>query len=139
VTNCNAYQAEEGQIIMSAIEELGITAFDAADYLRTEEAQTAFLNDAVESGDPRVLANALGAIARAQSRANGMGELARATGIKRQTLNKSLGPKGNPTVDTLFPVLRALGLRMKFEQAGKVRRKTTTHRSRKVARPAMRA
>jgi probable addiction module antidote protein len=122
---------------MSAIEGLGITAFDAADYLSTQEAQTAFLNDAVESGDPGVLANALGAVARAQSRANGMGQLARATGIKRQTLNKSLGPKGNPTVETLFPVLRALGLRMKFEAAGKVRRaKATARPSRNAARPA---
>jgi probable addiction module antidote protein len=95
--------------------DLGITRFDAADYLGTEEAQVAFINDAIESGHPATIANALGAVARAQSRANGMGEVARATGIKRQTLAKSLGPKGNPTVSTMVPVLGALGLRMRVE------------------------
>jgi probable addiction module antidote protein len=95
--------------------DLGITRFDAADYLGTEEAQVAFINDALESGHPATIANALGAVARAQSRANGMGEVARATGIKRQTLAKSLGPRGNPTVSTMVPVLGALGLRMRVE------------------------
>ena len=53
---------------MSAHDELGVTAFDAADYLATEEAQVAFLNDAVESGAPGVLANALRrCVARARS------------------------------------------------------------------------
>lgn len=100
---------------MSAHEDLGITAFDAADYLDTVEAQIAYLNDAVASGNPGVLASALGAVARAQSRTKGMGELARATGIKRQTLNKSLGPNGNPSLTTLVPVLEKLGLVLRFE------------------------
>jgi probable addiction module antidote protein len=99
--------------------DLEITPFDAADYLDSEEAQIAFLNDALCSGHSATIANAVGAVARAKSRANGMGDLAQATGIKRQTLNKSLGPKGNPTVETLFPVLQALGLRMMVIPAAK--------------------
>jgi probable addiction module antidote protein len=99
---------------MSAHEDFGITAFDAADYLDTVEAQIAYLNDAVASGNPGVLASALGAVARAQSRTKGMGELARATGIKRQTLNKSLGPRGNPSLATLVPVVEKLGLGLRF-------------------------
>jgi probable addiction module antidote protein len=94
---------------------LEITPFDAADYLGSKEAQIAFLNDALSSGHPGVIANAIGAVARAQSRANGLGQLARDTGIKRQTLNKSLSAKGNPTVETILPVLDALGLRIKVE------------------------
>ena len=105
-------KAKEGQITMTAYEDLGITPFDAADYLDSREAQLAFINDAIESGSANVLASALGAVARARSRHKGIGELASKTGIARQTLNKSLGPKGNPTVETLFSVLRALDLRM---------------------------
>ena len=98
-------------------DDLGITPFDAADYLGSEEAQIAFLNDALNSGHPATIANALGAVARAKSRAKGLGEVARATGIKRQTLNKSLSPKGNPTVSTMVPVLSALGLRLQGASA----------------------
>jgi probable addiction module antidote protein len=45
----------------------------------------------------------------------GMLQLERLTGIKRQTLNKSLGPDGNPTLETLVPVLKALGIRLRVE------------------------
>jgi probable addiction module antidote protein len=88
-------------------DELGIAGFDAAEYLETEAAQLSLLNDAIASGHPAFLANALGAVARARS---GMSGLARDTGIKRQTLAKSLSLKGNPTLETLFPVLAKLGL-----------------------------
>jgi probable addiction module antidote protein len=109
--------------MMSAYDDLGITGFDAAAYLDTDEAQIAYLNDAVASGDPGVLASALGAVARAKSRTRGMGELARATGIKRQTLNKSLGPKGNPSLTTLVPVVEKLGLGLRFVSLHKGRRR----------------
>jgi probable addiction module antidote protein len=36
----------------------------------------------------------------------------RQTGIKRQTLNKALSTKGNPTLETLVPVLKALNLQL---------------------------
>ena len=88
--------------------------FDAAEYLNDEESQTFLLNDAIESGDAAYVAHALGVIARARG---GLLLLERRTGIKRQTLNKSFGPNGNPTLGTLLPVLRALGLRMRVESA----------------------
>ena len=108
----NEYPAKEGQIIMA--DELGITTFDAAEYLDSERAQLSLLNDAIESGNPAYIANAIGAVARARA---GMSTLARATGIKRQTLNKSLSLKGNPTLETLVPVLTKLGLRMQIVAA----------------------
>lgn len=124
-------KAKEGQITMTAYEDLGITPFDAADYLDSREAQLAFINDAIESGSASVLASALGAVARARSRHNGIGELASKTGIARQTLNKSLGPKGNPTVETLFSVLRALDLRMAMVPSDQ----PSTRKSRAAATP----
>lgn len=86
--------------------------FDAAKYLDDEESQLDLLNDAIESGDASYIAHALGTIARANG---GLTHLERLTGIKRQTLNKSLGKSGNPTLETLLPVLKALGLRLRIE------------------------
>jgi len=92
-------------------DELGIAGFDAAEYLETEAAQLSLLNDAIASGHPAYLANALGAVARARK---GISGLARETGIKRQTLTKSLSLRGNPTLETLFPILSKLGLTMQI-------------------------
>ena len=94
--------------------KLDITPFDAADYLGSEEAQLALLNDAIGTGDAAYIANAVGAVARARK---GMSKLARDTGIKRQTLTKSLSSKGNPTLATIVPVLEKLGLRMQIVRA----------------------
>lgn len=88
--------------------------FDAAKYLDDEESQRYLLNDAIDSGDAGYIAHALGTIARAKG---GLSLLERLTGIKRQTLNKSLGKSGNPTLETLLPVLKALGLRLRIEPA----------------------
>lgn len=87
---------------------LELTRFDAAEHLDTEEAQTEFLNDALESGDAGYIAHALGVVARAR----GMADLAEKTGIKRQQLYRALDQGGNPTLDTLTKVLSALGIRL---------------------------
>jgi probable addiction module antidote protein len=93
---------------------MDIIPFDAADYLGSEEAQIALLNDAIGTGNAAYIANAVGAVARARA---GMSKLARDTGIKRQTLMKSLSKKGNPTLATIVPVLDKLGLRMQIVPA----------------------
>jgi len=82
--------------------------FDPADHL-DDEGQSELLEDAVASGDAAYLAHAIGTIARAKG---GLLNLERRTGIKRQTLAKSLGPTGNPTLETLLPVLKALRLKL---------------------------
>lgn len=91
-------------------DELKVTAFDPADYLERESSQLYLLRDALASGHPGYIADAIGAVARAR----GLSNLERATGIKRQTLNKSLSLKGNPTLETLVTVLGALGLRLEI-------------------------
>lgn len=95
-----------------------VRPFDAAEYLDDEESQRFLLDDAFESGDAGYIAHALGTIARAKG---GLSHLDRITGIKRQTLNKSLGKDGNPTLETLLPVLKGLGLRMRIEKASEQR------------------
>jgi probable addiction module antidote protein len=105
-------KAKEAQMDMAA--NLEISPFDAADHLGSEEAQLALLNDAIGTGNIAYIANAVGAVARARA---GMSKLARDTGIKRQTLTKSLSKKGNPTLATIVPVLDKLGLRMQIVPA----------------------
>jgi len=82
--------------------------FDPADHL-DGEGQAELLDDAIASGDAAYLAHAIGTIARAKG---GLLNLERRTGIKRQTLAKSLGATGNPTLETLLPVLKALHLKL---------------------------
>ena len=92
--------------------------FDVAEHLKgDEEAQIFLIRDAINSGHVGYIANAIGAVARARG---GLSSLERATGMKRQTLNKALGPNGNPTLETLLPVLSALGLRLAVEPAAEL-------------------
>lgn len=90
-----------------------LARFDAAEYLTEPEDQAELLADAVATGDVHIVAKAIGIVARA----HGMTELAKETGIKRQQLYRSLGPEGNPTLETMLKVLPALGLRMRIEAA----------------------
>src|SRR5438270_26887 len=46
----------------------------------------------------------------------GIGRLAREAGMSRQALHKALGEDGNPTLDTVLKVLKALGLHMRIEE-----------------------
>ena len=104
----SGYAAEAEEPLVTA-EDITFSPFDAADYIKgDDEAQIYLLRNALASGRPGYIAAALGAVARAR----GLSRLERETGIKRQTLNKSLSAKGNPTLETLTTVLGALGLRL---------------------------
>ena len=84
------------------------TPFDVADYLKTPEDAALYLTAVLEDGDTADFHRALGTIARAQSMAN----VARETGLGRESLYKSLSGTGNPTFDTIRRVMPALGLRL---------------------------
>jgi probable addiction module antidote protein len=90
------------------------TRFDSADYLDSPEAIEAYLEDALESNDPAIVAHALGTIARAR----GMAGVAREAGLSRESLYKTLSADGNPELATLLKVVAALGLRLTIAQAG---------------------
>ena len=89
-----------------------LTRFDPAAHLAEEDAQAEFLNEALASGDAGYIAHALGVIARAR----GMSGLAAETGFKRQQLYRSLSEDGNPTLETLTRVMKALGFRLTAER-----------------------
>ena len=84
------------------------TRYDSAALLKSPRDIAAYLETALEDGDPRVVATALGNIARAK----GMAALAREAGLGRESLYKALSAEGNPEFGTVLKVVRALGLRL---------------------------
>lgn len=81
--------------------------FEAADFLQPDDLP-GFLADVVEDGDTRALPLAL----RTAADVLGMTELARRTGLSRESLYRTLSAKGNPRLDTLAAILSAFGLRL---------------------------
>ena len=63
-------------------------AWDAAEFLETEEDMAAYLEAALEDGDSALIAAVLGDIARAK----GMSQIAKETGLERESLYKALSP-----------------------------------------------
>jgi probable addiction module antidote protein len=84
------------------------TPWDAAEVLNTPEHIAAYLDAYLEDGSPEEIREALRTIARSK----GMTALAQESGLTREALYKAFGENGNPTLDTLSRVFRALGLRL---------------------------
>ena len=82
--------------------------WDAAEYLETEEDMAAYLEAALDENDPTLVAAALGDITRAK----GMTQIAKKTGLGRESLYKALSPDGNPEFSTVLKVVSALGLKL---------------------------
>lgn len=82
--------------------------YDAAAYLDSAEAVVAYLAEAFETNDAGLIADALGAVARAR----GMSEVARSAGVSRASLYRALSGEGNPELDTVIRVLNTFKLRL---------------------------
>jgi probable addiction module antidote protein len=82
--------------------------WDVTEHLDNDEAIAAYVDAALEDGDPALIAAALGDIARAR----GMAQIASETGLSRESLYRALSAKGNPEFGTILAVMRALGLRL---------------------------
>ena len=80
--------------------------FDAADYLVNVEIIAEYLTAALEDENPDIFLVAVKDVARAR----GMTQLAKDTGLGRESLYKALAPGAKPRYDTLLKVLRALGI-----------------------------
>lgn len=90
-----------------AQEKIETYVWDVVDHLKTEEDMIAYLDAALEDGDPSLIVAALGDIARAK----GMTQVAREAGLGRESLYKALSLSGNPEFASVLKVLSALGLR----------------------------
>ena len=86
--------------------------FRAADYLQADDLP-GYLADVMADGDTRALPLAL----RDAADVLGMAELARRTGLNRETLYRTLSESGNPRLDTLGAILDAFGLRLTVQPA----------------------
>ena len=86
-------------------------AWDPAEHLQSKADMAAYLEAALEEGDPALAAAALGDIARAK----GMADIARKSGMGRESLYKALSREGNPEFATILKVVRALGLKLSVE------------------------
>jgi probable addiction module antidote protein len=80
-----------------------------------EEAVTA-LNKALASGDAATVMDTLGGIARDR----GMSQVARDTGLARESLYRSLDAGGNPEFATILKVFSSIGLRLEAKAGGDV-------------------
>jgi probable addiction module antidote protein len=89
------------------------TPYDVAEHLRTPAEMAAYLDACIEeaNGDAAFIAKALGDIARAK----GMSQVARDTGLSRESLYKALSGDRAPTFDTVLKVTEALGLKLRAE------------------------
>jgi probable addiction module antidote protein len=85
-----------------------VTAWDPTEFLGDEKKMALYLEAALEENDPALIAAALGDIAKAK----GMTEIAKETGLGRESLYKALSTDGNPSFATILKVLEALGLQL---------------------------
>ena len=93
---------------MKTQKKLKTYKWDPARYLKSDKERAAYLEVALEDGDPGVVAAVLGHIARSK----GMARVAKRAGLGRESLYKALSEEGNPKLDTLLKITQALGLKL---------------------------
>ncbi len=86
----------------------GLSAFEKAEYLHTEEATAEYLTQVLADYKEGELAEALGCIAKAR----GINEIAKACGLTREELYKALMPDSQLSLDTIQRVCMGLGLKL---------------------------
>ncbi|MGL4209254.1 MAG: addiction module antidote protein [Candidatus Adiutrix sp.] len=87
-----------------------IKPFDVAEHLRDEDDMALYLKATLEENDQDSFLEALGTVARAK----GMTQLAKDSGLGRESLYKTLSPGANPRFETIMKITHALGLSVEF-------------------------
>jgi len=82
--------------------------FDIVEYLDSEEAMAEYLSQVLEDGDNDEFLRAIGYLAKAK----GMAQIAKETGMGRESLYKAFRPNAKPRFDTVMKVLHALKLQL---------------------------
>jgi len=85
--------------------------FDAADYLKSPSAIAAYLTEALDTNDAAYICTALDTIARAK----GMGDVAKATGLSRESLYKAFKETAKPEFETVRKVINSFGVKLVAE------------------------
>jgi probable addiction module antidote protein len=86
------------------------SSYDVAEHLRTQEEMALYLDACIEEadGDATFIAKAFVDIARAR----GMSQVAKDSGLSRESLYKVLSGERAPSFDTILKVTKALGVKL---------------------------
>ena len=97
---------------------VALKRWDSAEHLQTEQDIQLYLEACFEEAgdDAAFIAKALGNVAKARS----MTQLAKDTGLGRESLYKALSGEGNPSFGTILKVINALGLKLHIDVAEKI-------------------
>ena len=86
------------------------------EWLKNSENAAAYVEAAIEMGDPAGLLQALRNIAEARG---GIARIAEKTGLNREALYRTLSRRGNPQLKSLTAILDATGLRLSVTPAAR--------------------
>ena len=85
-----------------------LTTFDTAQYLDSKEMIAEYLSQVLADGDTDELLEAMGNIAKAK----GMTQIAKDTGLGRESLYKTFQTGAKPRFETVMKVLNSFGVRL---------------------------
>ena len=85
-----------------------VTTFDVAEYLDSEEMIAEYLSQILADGDTDELLEAMGHIAKAK----GMSQIAKDTGLGRESLYKTFQAGAKPRFEMVMKVLDSFGVKL---------------------------
>ncbi len=87
---------------------LEVSNFDVSQYLDDKEIIAEYLSQILEDGDTAELLTALGNIAKAK----GMTQIAKDTGLGRESLYKTFNPNTKPKFETILKIMNSIGVKI---------------------------
>jgi len=85
-----------------------LTTFDVSEYLDSKEMIAEYLSQVLQDGDMNELLEAIGNIAKAK----GMSQIAKDTGLGRESLYKTFSADSKPRFETIMKVLDSFGVKL---------------------------
>jgi len=85
-----------------------LTTFDISQYLNSEEMIAEYLSQVLRDGDTDEFLEAIGHIAKAK----GMSQIAKDTGLGRESLYKAFQEGAKPRFETVMKVVSSLGVKL---------------------------
>ncbi len=85
-----------------------LTTFDISQYLDSKEMTAEYLSQVLANGDMNELLEAIGNIAKAK----GMSQIAKDTGLGRESLYKAFQEGSKPRFETVMKVMNSLGVKL---------------------------
>jgi probable addiction module antidote protein len=86
-----------------------LTTFDVSQYLDSKEMIAEYLTQVLQDGDMNEVLEAIGNIAKAK----GMSQIAKDTGLGRESLYKTFSSDSKPRFETIMKVLDSFGVKLK--------------------------